>query len=34
LVLKPEHEGRRSIFTDKQARGVVLKDHPDADAMV
>ena len=31
LIIKPVHEGRRSLFTDKQAVLDYLQAHPDAD---
>lgn len=33
MILKPEHEGRRSIFSDKQAILDYLQNHPDADGI-
>ena len=33
FIIKPEHEGRRSIFTNKQAILDYLLEHPDADGI-
>ena len=33
FIIKPEHESRRSIFTNKQAILDYLLEHPDADGI-